>query len=112
RNRCRAADDDAGADGEPGQHGVADRAGRVVEIDVDAIRRRRRELVLEVCRLVVDGAIVTEVLDANPALGRAAGDADGAAAGDFGDLADGRTDRSGRGRDDDGVAGFWPPEVE
>ena len=56
-------------------------------------------------RLVVDGGVVPEALQAQGALGRAAGDADGPAADDLGDLADAGADGAGGRRHRDGLAG-------
>jgi hypothetical protein len=94
------------------QHGVADGARGVVEIDVDAARARVRERGLQIARLVVDGGVVAELVAAQRRLGRAARDADSAATGELRDLADRRAHRARRGRDDDRVAGTRRTDVE
>ena len=58
----------------------------------------------QIGRAVVDRRVEAELLDEIAALVGPAGDADGAAAFDLGDLADGGADRPGGGRNDDGFA--------
>ncbi len=86
------------------QHRVGDRPRRIVEIDVDALgagaRDRRVEVLL---RLVVDGGVVAEQLEAILRLGRTAGDAHRATALDLRDLPHRRADAARRGRDQYGI---------
>ena len=67
---------------------------------------------LDRTRLVVDAVVEAEIGDDVAALLGPAGDADGAAALDAGDLADGAADRAGRRRDDDRLAGLDAGDVD
>ena len=83
-------------------HGAAD----VLEIDIDALRAGSRQVLGEIGRAMIDRGVETQLLAHMPALVGAAGDADGAGAGHFGELPDQRADRAARGRDDHGLARF------
>ena len=94
------------------QHGVEDLAADVLEVDVDALGRGGLELGGEVAGLVVDAGVEAELLRHVAALVGAAGDADGAAALDLGDLADDRADRAGGRRDHHRLAGLGLADLE
>ena len=79
---------------------VEHRPADVVEVDVDAVRAGRPQRRSRSCALVVHAGVEAQLLDDVAALRLAAGDADGPAALDLGDLADDRADRA-RGRRDD-----------
>ena len=85
--------------------GVADRARRIVEIDVDPVGAGDAERIGEAGRAIIDGGVVTKGLAALRDLVRAAGDPDGAAAENLGDLPDRRADGARGGRDHDRLAG-------
>ena len=78
------------------QAGLQNVAADIVEIDVDALRRRRLERLEHAAGLVVDRRIEAELAREPVALVAPAGDADHAAALDLADLAT-STDRAGRG---------------
>src|SRR3546814_5488684 len=84
--------------------GVADRAGGVVVIDVDAIGAEFGEPHVDIFTPVIDCGLIAELFDAEALLGRAAGDPDGAATVDIRDLSGSRAHRACGGRDDDGFA--------
>src|SRR3546814_1492647 len=63
-NRCRAAHHDTATHGQMGKNGVADRAGGVVEIHVDAIRAERCNTIGDILALIIDGCIIAEFLNA------------------------------------------------
>ena len=86
------------------QYGVEDVAADVVEVDVDALGSGLGERRPDGARLVVDAGVEAEIGDDVAALLGPAGDADGAAALDARDLADGAADGAGRRRDDDRLA--------
>src|SRR5262249_11345671 len=111
--RDRAAQADAGEEVEVGEHGIADRAADVVEVDIDAVRARRLDGGGKVrLRLVVDAGIEPQlVLDVGALLGSAC-DADGAAAGNPGDLAHDLADCAGGGGDHHGLTGLGPPDLQ
>src|SRR6185437_5684836 len=96
--RNAAAQADAGERVEVGEHGVAYRAAHVVEVDIDPVRagclHRRGEVAL---RLVVDAGVEPQLVLHVGAFPGAAGDPNGAAAGDSGELADDLAHRA-RGR--------------
>ena len=79
------------------QHRGQHRAADVLEVDIDALGRRRAEQLAQVRVAVIDAGIEAERLHRVLALLRAAGDADHAAALELGDLADERADRAGGG---------------
>ena len=62
--------------------------------------------------LVIDAGIKAKFLDHELAFGGAAGNAHHTAALDSGHLADGLTDRTGRARDDNRLAGLGLPDIE
>src|SRR5690606_22660818 len=76
----------------------------ILEIDVDAIRRRGGKLLAPVGALVIDRGIEAEVLDDMAALVRPARYADSATALDLRDLADDGTDGARSGRNDNRLA--------
>ena len=82
------------------------------KFDVDAVRAGRGEPLASSRALVVDGGVEAELVGEPGALLVAAGDADGAAALDLGDLADHGADRAGRRRDDHRLAGLRLADVE
>jgi Proline racemase len=95
-----------------GHDGVVDRAGGVVEEDVDAVRAGGGHRGREVGRgAVVDAGVVAE-FPAPGELGLAARDRDRARALELGDLARDLADRAGRGRDHHGLAGLRPADLE
>src|SRR5262249_13526522 len=94
------------------QHGVQDFATDVLKIDVDALGAGCLELLGEAARLVVDAAIEAQLLGHIAALRGPAGDADGAAAFDLGDLTHQRTNGAGGCRHDDRLAWFRLTDVE
>ena len=67
-----AADRDPGAEREPPEHGLGERAADVVEVHVDAVRARLLERGVDVVRLVVDADVVAVELGqvAAPSPGR------------------------------------------
>ncbi len=87
----------------PRHDGFHDLAADILEVDVDAVRRRGGKLLAPVRRLVVDGGVEAEILDNVPALVGPARDADGAATLDLRDLADDRADGARCSGDEDGV---------
>jgi len=111
-----AADADARLDGQARQHGLEDLAADVVEKDVHAARAVLLEFVLDRSGLVVDAGVEAEFAHDPLALGRAAGDADHAAALDLRELACELSHGDGRARDDHrltrlGLADLEQPEV-
>ena len=86
------------------KHGVEDLAADVLEVDVDALRRRGLEVGCKIAGLVVDAGVEAEFVRHVAALVGTAGDANGAAALDLGDLPDDRAHRAGRRRYHDGLA--------
>src|SRR6266566_7202737 len=84
--RYRAADDDPGAAGKPGQNGVEDISAHVVEVDVDTTGRVLAQRFSQVLVLVVDRRVEAE-LPQHAALVLATGDADDATAFELCDLA-------------------------
>src|SRR5258708_17687034 len=110
--RDGAADDDPGAARQSGERGVQDVAADVVEIDVDPLRATLPQGGLHVLGLVIDRGVEAQLLHEVAALLGAAGDADGAASLELGDLADHHADSAGGARNDDGLAGCRPADVE
>ena len=110
--RDRAAAGDAAAIVHLRQAGFENVAADIVEIDVDAFRRRGLQRLERRTVLVIDRGIEAEFAGQPVALVLAAGDADDMAALDLGDLADDRSDRAGRGRDHDGLAGLRLADIE
>ena len=94
------------------QQRVEDLAADVVEVDVDALRAVLREGGLHVLGLVIDGGIEAQVLDDVVAFLGSAGDADGAAALDLGDLAGDGADGAGGARKDDGLARLGLTDIQ
>src|SRR6516162_6674435 len=87
RDGRRAADHHPCTDRETSHDGVGDRAGCVVEVDIDAVRTGDIKRRLKTASLVVHRSVVAELLAAYPHFVRPAGDADGTAPLDLGDLA-------------------------
>src|SRR5450759_22658 len=83
-----AAQRDAGADVEAFQHRVEDLAADVLEINVDALRRRGLEQFVEIRLFVIDAGIEPELITYVVALGLAACGAHRAAALDLRELSD------------------------
>src|SRR5690606_32495931 len=71
---------------QPG-HGTADVTADVLEVHINAVRTGRRQIGLEVARLVIDTGIKAQLLDHEAALLLAPGDADNAATELLGGLA-------------------------
>src|SRR5690606_29607859 len=109
-NRLAGITRDQAADGYPteGVHaredGVEDFAADVLEVAVDAVGRRRLQVVVQAPGLVVDAGVEAILLGHDPAFLRAARDAHHPAALALRELADHRAHRAGSGRDDDGLA--------
>ena len=78
------------------EHRVEDLAADVVEVHVDPVRAQLLERGANVIALVVDRRVEAQIVDEEPALLRAAGDADDATALDLRDLSDDHADRAGR----------------
>src|SRR6516164_3224645 len=91
---------------------LEDVAADIVEINVDAVRRRGLERLEDIAFLVVDRGIEAEFGREPAALFLAAGDTDDAAALDPGDLADDRTHRARGGGNYHGLAGLRLADVE
>ncbi len=114
--RYRPATGDASVIVHAEQHGFENVAAHIVEIDVDALRRRLAERLAHGLGLVVDGRIEAEFVGEELAFRRAARDADHGAALDLGDLPDDGADGARRGGDDHRLAGlrladFKKPEI-
>ena len=71
-------------------------AADILEIDVDAVRRRGLQLLGKTVRLVVDAGIEAERVGGMGAFVRSTGDADDLQPEDLADLPDSRADRAGR----------------
>src|SRR5207244_431532 len=82
------------------------------EIAVDAVGRRRLEVLVQLARLVVDAGVEAELLHHVFALLLPAGDADRAAAFQLRDLADDTPDRARCRGDDDRLTGLGLADVE
>ena len=95
RDRCRAADDHAGADGQVPEDGVAYLAGSIVEVHVDTVRAGFRNRRIELSGAIVNGGVVSEFLSTEFDLLGSAGDANGATPLDPCDLPNARADRAG-----------------
>ena len=102
----QAAHRHAGEGIEPRQHRIPDLAADILEIDVDALRagvlQLRREIGVAMIQALVEAELFLDVA----ALVGAAGDADGAGAGDLRDLADRGADRAGGRGHHHGFAGL------
>ena len=85
-------------------HRLKDHPTNIFEIDVNPVRARVREPVREIGRAVIDGCVEPEFALNEGAFLRSTGDADRAGAGEAGQLADQRPDRSARRGDHDGLA--------
>ena len=107
----QAAERDAGADVEPREDRVHEVAADILEVDVDAVGRRRGELGGPVVGAVVDGRVEAKLVGEQRALLGSAGDPDDACAVGLGELAGDRADRARRGRDDDRLARLWLADV-
>ena len=110
--RNEPAQGDAGERVQAPQHGVEDLAPDVLEIDVDALRRRPGQIVRQPARLVVHASVKAEFLDDVAALFGSAGDADRTAAFDLRDLPDRASDRARGGGHDHGFAALRLTDVE
>ena len=110
--RDRAAAGDAAAIVHLRQAGFENVAADIVEIDVDALRRRGPQRLVGRAVLVIDRGVEAEFGGQPVALVLAAGDADDVASLDLGDLADDRADRAGGGRDHDGLAFLGLADIE
>ena len=97
---------------ELGQHGVADAAGGIVEIDVDPARAGGLQRFGDVAGLVVDRRVVAEFSRHSLPLTGPPVDADRAAAHELGDLPDRRADRAGGGRHHHRIARPRLAEIE
>src|SRR5665811_203359 len=85
----------------------------VVVVDVDAVRRRRRQKLSRKALVVVEGSIEGELVAdvANLCCGAGAAD-DTRCAAQLGDLAGETADRAGGARDEDDVSGFQRRDLE
>src|SRR5882762_8760495 len=107
-----AATDDAAAQVHQRKGSVEHGSAGIVEIDVDAAGTRRRQRAAHAARLVVDGRIEAELAREPVALVLPARRADHAATGEPGDLADHRSHRAGRRRDQHRIAGSGLADLE
>src|SRR6266516_674326 len=86
RDGRRAADHHPCTGIQTSHDGIADWAGRVVKVDIDALRAGSIERRLKIVCLVVHRRVVAEVLATYTHFVRHTGDADGTAPLDLGDL--------------------------
>src|SRR2546429_5629439 len=86
RDGRRAADHHPCTDLETSYDGIADWAGRVVKVDIDALRAGSIKRRLKIVCLVVHRSVVAELLAACTHFVGPTGDADGTAPLDLGDL--------------------------
>src|SRR5208282_6117495 len=76
------------------QHRLPDRPADILEVNVDAVWRRSRQLGWKIGCTVIDRGVEAQFLLRESAFFRAAGNADCPRAGELGELADQRPDRS------------------
>src|SRR6516162_2587196 len=88
RDGRRTADHHPCTDRETSHDGIADRAGCVVKVDIDALRTGNVKRRLKIASLVVHRKVVAELLAAYTHFVRPTGDADATAPPDLGDLTD------------------------
>jgi hypothetical protein len=110
--RYRAAEHDPGAARQPVEGRLERRAADIVEEDVDAVGRVHFQLCAQVRGPVVDGCVESGPLLEPATFLLTAGDADGSAALDLGDLSDEVAHRSGCPGHQHGLTGFRAADVE
>src|SRR6266480_310764 len=102
-----AAEDDARKKVREAQHRIEDLAADVVEVDIGALRARGLQIANQVARLVIDAGVEAELARHVVAFLAAAGDADGAAAPELGELSDDAADRARGRRHHHGLVRLW-----
>src|SRR6266513_2308571 len=110
--RNQPAQRDTGRPVQAPQRGVEDLAPDVLEMDVDAVRRRLGQIIRQPARFVVHARVEAEFFDDVAALFGSAGDTDRTAAFDLRDLPDRAPDRAGGGGDDHGFAALRLADVD
>src|SRR6202030_2838626 len=88
------------------QHRLPDRAANILEINVDAVWAGGRQLGGKIGGTVIDRRVEAQFVSDEGAFLRTAGNADRPGAGELGQLADERPDRSARRRDHHGFTGL------
>src|SRR6266849_512031 len=110
--RNRAADDHPRTARELSERGIEDVAADVVEIDIHAPRAMLSERFLHVVALVINRRVETEIVHEVSAFFRTPRDPNRSAALDLGDLSRHRAHRTGRARNNHGVARLRFADVE